>query len=191
MRKPLTFVFIILAAAIAVSSQTTDKKIEKIRSVYTDIAEKARLAETDEEQGQYGALVMNEIVVNKSRHQWRAVGIYGQTYRFFYNGGDSEKHLYPDHLVMVKGSRAVSGRKYDEEYLFDDAGQLVFYYQRSQNDDSSPAERRIYFSLGRAIRIIEDGKSRDRLTAADTETVKAVVSLSAKLRSAFKLSIEL
>lgn len=176
---------------LAASAQSADKTVEKIRGYYTGIAEKVRLAETDDDQGEYGALVMNELAINSRHHQWRAIGIYGKTFRFFYKGGESEKHLYPDQLVFVKAERRESNRNYSEEFLYSESGALLFYFQSSENDELAPAERRIYFSGSKAVRVVEDGKSRDRLTTKDLGIVKDVLVLSGQIKEIFNRSIKL
>ena len=75
--------------------------------------------------------------------------------------------------------------------MYSDAGALMFYFQKAENDTYVPAERRVYFSAGRAIRIIEDTKTRDRLTAKDAVTVKDIVADSARIKAVFKQSIGL
>lgn len=190
MKIQIALVSCFLFAAVGVSAQT-GSTVEKIRKYYTDVAEKARLAETDDEQGQLGDLVMNELVINKRDHQWRAVGIFGETYKFFYGGGDSEAHMYPDQLVMVKVERRVSNRNYLEEFVYDEAGRLIFYFQKAENDDQVPTERRVYFSGAKAIRVAEDGKTRDRLTANDFKTAAVVAAASASIKDLFARSIKL
>ncbi len=175
----------------AASAQSIEKTIENIRGHYNDLAEKVRLAETEEEQGQYGPLIMNELSINSRSHQWRAVGIYGKTFKFFYKGGETEKHLYPDQLVFVKAERRESNRNYSEEFLYSENGTLQFYFQRAENDESSPAERRVYFMGSKAIRITEDGKTRDRLSAKDLSVVKGVSGLSVHIKELFNRSIKL
>lgn len=165
--------------------------VDEIKKRYAEIAEKARLCETDDEQGQYGDLVMNTLAINSRDHQWRAVGIYRPTYKFFYRGGDSERHLYPDQLVFVKSERRVSNRMYNEEFLFSDAGVLLFYYQKAENDDQAPAERRVYFLRGKAIRMIEDNKTRARLTAKDGAVVTEILMQSRNIKDIFNRSIKL
>ena len=191
MKKQISGVLVLLLLSICVSAQTNDKTVEKIRTYYTDIAEKARLCEIDDDRGQLGELFMNELVVNKRNHQWRAVGIHNLSYKFFYRGGDSEKHMYPDRLVMVKAERKESNRVYNEEYLYSDAGVLMFYFQKAENDDQTPGKRRIYFSGIKPVRIIEDGKTRDKLTAKDIAVVKEITSQSAKIKEMFSRSIKL
>lgn len=185
---------LLLFCVAGIAAQTTDKTIEKIRAVYSEISEKARAAEEEDDQGEFGDLVMNELVINKRRHQWRAVGNYFLTYKFFYQvkgGGESEAHLYPDELVMVKVRKEISSRTYVEEFLYDNKGALVFYFQKAENDPQPPAERRVYFSLGKAIRIIEDDKKRDKLTVKDLATVKEIVLDSARIKDIFIKSIKL
>jgi len=184
-------ILILFTLTLCVSAQNADRSVENIRKTYTNVAEKARLAENDDEQGQFGELVMNEIVINKRNHQWRAVGIYGQTFRFFYKGGDTEAHMYPDQLVMIKTERRVSSRTYREEFLYDGSGRLIFYFQQSENDETVPAERRLYFDLAKPIRIIEDGRSRDRLSGKDLAVVREVAAANARIKDIFIKSIKL
>lgn len=172
-----------------ISAQTIDKTVEKIRTYYTGVSEKATAAETDDDQGQYGELFVNELSVNKRNHQWRAVGIYQPTYRFFYK--TMGETMYPESLVMVKTERRVSDRTYREEYLFSETGALLFYFQKAENDDQAPAERRVYFNLGKAVRVVEDGKTRDKLTVADIGIGKDVWNESVKIRTVFMNSIKL
>ena len=191
MKKQILCVSFILLVGLGVSAQTVDKSVEKIRSVYKEIAEKARLAETDNDRGEFCELVMNELTVNKRNHQWRAVGIYHQTYKFFYQGGNSEEHLYPDQLVMVKAERKVSDRTYTEEFLFSEAGELLFYFQKADNDKTVSAERRVYFVGVRPIRIIDDGKTSDRLAIKTTGAIKDIVAASVKIKDLFQKSVKL
>ena len=191
MEKQIVCVAILMLAGVTISAQTVDKTVGAIKQRYADIAEKARLAEADPERGEYGELVMNELTINTGNHQWRAVGIYGQKYKFFYKGGDSEEHLYPDQLAFVTVERKVSIRTYREEFLYSDAGALMFYRQTAENDDQAPGSRLVYFSGIKAIRIIEDGKSRDILNARDAATVKEIRSQSGKIVDIFNRSIKL
>lgn len=189
MKNTLFVLFLTFFAMLAVSAQTVDKTVEKIRTYYNDVSEKARLAETEDDQGEFGDLVMNELVINKRGHQWRAVGQFRETYKFFYK--TTGESMYPETLVMVAVERKVSDRSYTEEYLYNEKGMLVFYFQKAENDDQVPAERRVYFNLGKAIRIVEEEKKRDRLTAADLVVVKGVSAQSAKIRGIFASSIKL
>ena len=191
MKKHTLCISIILFVGLGVSAQTNDKTVETISKRYTDVAEKARLAETDEERGQFDELFMNELTINKLNHQWRAVGIHKLTYKFFYKGGDTEERMYPDQLILVKVERQQSNRTYWEEYLYSETGVLMFYYQKAENDDQAPVERRVYFSGIKAIRVVDDAKSRDRLTAKDAEIFKESTLESIKIKDIFLKSIKL
>lgn len=183
---------LILLTAICISAQSTNKSVESINKRYAEIAEKARLCDTDDDQGEYGEMFMNTLTINSRRHQWRVLGIYGQTFKFFYRAVDNdEKRLYPDQLVFVKVERKESSRNYVEEFLYSDAGVLMLYIQKAENDDQAPAERSIYFSGAKAIRVIEVSQSRDRLTAKDSATGKAVNEASLKIAGLFSRSIKI
>jgi hypothetical protein len=182
----------VLIFALTVSfgfAQSVDKTVETIRAYYTEVTQKATAAETEDDQGEFGDLIMNELVINKRNHHWRAVGRYQITHKFFYKTAGED--LYPETLVKVVAERKVSARSYTEEYLYNEKGALLFYYQKAEDDTEVPAERRVYFNLGKAIRIIEDDKKRDKLTVKDSATVKEVFLESAKIRELFARSIKL
>lgn len=180
----------IFALAFVVCAQT-ERSVSAIRERYNDIAEKARLCESDEDRGQFGDLFLNTLNINSRNHQWRAVGIYGQTYRFFYKQVDDERRLYPDQLVFVKTERRVSDRIYFEEYLYSDNGALMFYFQKAENDAQLPSERRVYFLRTKVIRVAEDSKTRDRITTKDAATAKEILTQSRKIQEIFTRSINL
>ena len=191
MKMQIAVVSCFLLTALGVSAQTGNT-VEKTRKYYTDVAEKARLAETDENQGQYGDLVMNELVVNKRGHQWRAVGIFSETYKFFYGGGDNETHMYPDRLVMVKVERRVSNRNYLEEFVYDEAGRSDLLFSKDRKRRPRDLTNAAYiFQAYKAIRIVEDGKTRDRLTAKDLKTAADSSASSSRIKELFSRSIKL
>ena len=184
-------VFILLSAACAFA-QSTDKTVESINKRYAEISAKVKACETDDDQGEYGELFMNTLTVNSRNHQWRAVGIYGQTFKFFYGAVENdEKRLYPDQLVFVKVERAHSNRTYAEEYLYSDAGVLMFYSQKAENDGEVPGDRRVYFSGPKPIRIVEGERSSDRPTAKDSAAIKAINAESLKISDMFLRSLKL
>jgi hypothetical protein len=176
---------------MSVAAQVVDRSIAAIDERYKDIAAKALACEKDDEQGEYGPLVMNTLLINSRSRQWRAVGIYGQTFKFFYNGGDDEKNLYPDRLVFVKTERRVSNRFYREEYLFSDKGELQYFLRLAENDEQMPKELRIYTEGMRALRIVENGKSRDKFSSNDVKAEAEARRTAAKIRDLFIRSIAL
>ncbi len=190
MKNQITSLVLLLLLGLTVSAQT-DKTVEKINKFHAEVIEKADLAETNEEQGAYGALFVNYLTLNSRSHQWRAVGNHLLDFKFFYKSGDTEKHMYPDQLVLVKTERYESARKYFEEFLYNDAGVLLFYRQTAENDDQMPAERRVYFSGIKAIRVVEDERTRDKLTFKDAAITTAILADSTKLKDLFIRSIQL
>jgi hypothetical protein len=192
MRNQIFATFLMLLLAGAIFAQTTDKTIAAINARYNDIAEKARLCERDDDQGEFGELVMNTLDVNARGHQWRAVGQYRPVYKFFYKGVENdEKRLYPDQLVFIVSERKVSARNYREEYLFSDAGALVYYFYKDDVLPGKADEIKVWFAGGRAIRIEQDGSTRTRMTKADTITTNQRLTSAAKLMQFFKRSIDL
>jgi hypothetical protein len=67
----------------------------------------------------------------------------------------------------------------------------MFYFQTAENDESVPEERRVYFLGTKTIRIVEDGKTRDRLLPKDTATVREITVASTKTKDLFLRSIKL
>jgi len=189
MKNTLFALFVLLLTVPVISAQTTGKTVEKIRTYYNEVSEKARAAETEDDQGEFGDLIMNELVINKRGHQWRAVGRFRVTYKFFYKTWGET--MYPETLVMVAVERKVSDRSYTEEYLYNEKGALLFYFQKAENDTEVPAERSVYFNLGKAVRIVEGEKKRNRLKAADAATVKEILAQSLKIKRIFIRSIRL
>ncbi len=171
--------------------QPTAEVVASIRDRYKSVSEKVRLCEQDDDHATGGELFVNELVVNSRDHQWRAVGIYKQTVRFFFRGGDTERSMYPDELVFIKTERRSSVRVYREEFLFSPAGDLLFFFRAAENDDDEPRETRVYFSRSRPIRIIDDSTTRDNLSVRDREKAKAVLADATNLRSVFIRSLKL
>lgn len=180
----------LLILTLTAFGQRIDPAVAAIDKRYAEIAEKARLAETDEEQGQFGDLFVNRLTINERKHQWRAVGIYEKTYSFYYRAVDDEKRLYPDQLVFIKVDRRESARSYAEEYLFADSGQLIFYAQRADGDADLPAERKIYFSRGKPVRFTEDRAVKPAGRGA-TAAAQGVMRAASELKSIFSRSLQL
>ena len=197
MKLKVTSILLILLSGVVISAQTpTDKTVTAIRRSYDTVSAQAKLVESDDEQGEIGPLVVNELTINSRAHQWRAVGIYRQTYRFFYKGGDDEKHMYPDQLVLVKRESVISAQTNIEEYFFDDAGNLIFHKQNYVNVDNGPTLREVFFvpkkdSLPKAVRIIENKKARDKFSPLDRDVIKDILKVSEKLKDTFDRSINM
>ncbi len=190
MKRIISVLVLILMFSAFSAAQLIDRSVESIRARYADIAEKARLCETDDDRGQFGELFMNELAVNKRDHQWRAVGIYGQTLKFFYKGGDSEARPYPDKLVFVVNERRLSNQRFREEWLFSETGELILFTYKVESDEP-PSESRIYYSGGRAIRTVDGKKVTDRLSAVDRKYTSQRAVQGNRIKELFTRSINL
>lgn len=147
-RYPFLLLVILIGGAYSVVvGQQNDKRVEAIRryakQVDMQIAESESL---DEGTGIY----VNELVVNKGGKQWPAVGIYRTVHKFYYTFGDREKNPYPNRLLKITITTRRSNRAESAEFLFNGAGQLIFYWSKS--DEAPPVETRYYFASQRLIR---------------------------------------
>jgi len=191
-------IFLLLLVCLFVNiahAQTVEKNVEKIRNLYNDVGKKIEFIEQGGEQGNYGELVCDELVVNKYEHSWPSVGIYKSTYKFFYefSSDDPAKDLnpYPDRIVKIVVDSQMSSRLYHQEFLYDKTGALIFYFLKAEEEDDPVKETRIYFSLNKAIRFMENEKKRDSLTAGDLKAVREVLKKSAKVKEFFTKSLSL
>jgi hypothetical protein len=192
-RLSLILLFVALLS-ISARAQSVEKSVEKIRNFYNEVGKKIEFIEQGGEQGMYGELVCNELTVNKHEHSWPAVGNYKSSYKFFYefSGDDETKdpNPYPDRLVKIVVHSSMSARSYYQEFLYDKRGSLVFYYLKA-TEEETPKETRVYFNAGKAIRVISEGKTRDKLTAEDLKTAREVLQKSAQVKELFIKSLKL
>ena len=144
---PYIFLVILLGSVLQVSAQG-DKRIEEIRRLDRQVNEQIAESERVEEgTGVY----CNELVVNKRDKPWPAVGIYQTVFKFYYTYGDREKNPYSNRLLKITVTTRRSARQEYAEYLFNPAGQLIFYFEKKDQDDA-PVERRYYFFSEKLIR---------------------------------------
>jgi hypothetical protein len=187
MKKLLTSFLFLLIFTFSISAQkSVEKQIESIRKIYTEISNKIETTEKDEESGRTSDLAVNELVINKLNKSWAAVGNYRVVYRFYYQNRDEEP--YPTQLVKVTKTTESAARRYYEEFVYDKTDNLIFYFEKSA-DDEKPLERRIYFDKKRAFRMVEDESVRDRLPANDNAVTK-VLNDSKSIQQIFINSIK-
>ena len=165
----------------------TPEKVEQIRKIYNEISSKIEATEKDKESGKTSSLAVNELIVNKLDKSWAAVGNYRVTYRFYYKNRDEEP--YPNQLVKVTKTTESAARKYYEEFVYDETEALIFYFEKSE-DDETPKEVRIYYDQENCIRIIEDSATRDELSTNDKQYVSKGLVSSEKIEQVFRNSID-
>ncbi len=194
MRK-FNVLLLLCSLLLAVNVSAQEKAVAEIRRLYEEIGQKIELSEQGGDESPYVEIVCNELVVNRNQRVWPAVGNYQATYKFYYDFAHTEEHHYPDRLRKVVMQSRMSDRSYYEEYFFDEAGALIFYYTKPDEppigDEQPPVERRIYFAGGRPIRIISGGKTGDRMGAQDFALARKVLATGRQLKAFFARSLTL
>jgi hypothetical protein len=177
---------ILLAGVLPVTAQDNDKRIDEIRRL--DRQANLRIAESESVNEGTG-LFCNELVVNKGDKPWPAVGIYQTIFKFYYTYGDREKNPYPDRLMKVTVATRRSDQKEYAEYLFNPAGQLIFHYEK-KDEEGTPVERRYYFSSERLIRRMTGARTENIKSREVVEAARVVLSEKLKLVSIFRRSLD-
>ena len=198
-RRSLAFNFILLAFILFVPApavvKAQDKAVESIKQLYQEIGAKIELSEKGSEDSQIAGVFCSELVVNRNNHIWPVVGTYEMTYRFYYDLAHTEGRPYPDRLRKVVMKSNMSARSYFSEYVFDEAGALVFYFTKPNEppigDEPQRLEQRIYFAHGRPIRVIDGQKIRDSLTVKDLEYAREIIKTSRDIKLFFAKSLDL
>lgn len=180
----------VLASTVVVAQ---DKSVERIRQLYEDVGKRIDLSEKGIEESHVAGIFCNELTFNKNKHIWPVVGNFEMIYKFYYELANTEGHEYPDRLRMVVMKASMSDRSYYDEFLFDDAGSLVFYLTRPSEpqvgDDLPRAEHRFYFLRGRPVTLINGQKINYSLTPQETAIAKDVVKTSREIKGLFAASI--
>lgn len=181
---PFLFLIVFLGTSLQVCAQRDDKRIDEIRRLYEQV--NAQIVES-ESVAEGTGVYCNELLVNKGDKSWPAVGIYRIAYKFYYTFGDREKDPYPNRLLKITVTANRSDRQESAEYLFNPTGQLVFYFEK--NDENTPAERRYYFAANRLIRGMQGQRVVDRNSREALEAARAALLESKELADIFVKSL--
>ncbi len=98
------------------------------------------------------ALYHDQLVINKDKRTWPAVGSYQEIYDIYYSLCDErEAHNYPYErcMYMIEISTAASVSASKTEYLFDEKDRLIFIYYK---DGYKETEERYYLSDDKLVR---------------------------------------
>ena len=150
----LLFGLFVLMATMSVSAQNTfdgKAQIAKIRELYANVKE-------NQENRKRAELPANEMVIH-NEYMAPGAGPINETYHYFYSGEYNEAFrgvLY--HVSFVTHKYNVGPMQCYEEILFDDDGNLVFFYEKKE----TKGEVRYYFDKGELIHKEVKGKE-DRL----------------------------
>jgi hypothetical protein len=127
----------------------------KVRSLYNEVntAISNCNAAPEEPCGYY----VNTLTRNRQGQPWAAVGNYTGTSDFWYQGGSAEGENGPNYILRkINVETTRSARQESEEYLFDAAGKLIFYYFKLAGiEDEGAQEFRFYFERGKLIHYTE------------------------------------
>lgn len=143
----LVFLFILGSC----KSSVAQSEIQPIRAAYQEIG--AQIKECKNSIDPCG-LYLATWELNKDGEPWRAVGNHNQTFEFWYIEREDEPMTYQPLKVMA--TRVVSAYKIYEEWLFNEKGDLLFYYLKDESDENQP-EKRYYFNNGELIQTIPNG----------------------------------
>ncbi len=177
-------VIILMGSAYPLAAQQPDKRIDAIRRYAKQVEMEIAESESIEEGT---GIYLNELVVNKGNKQWPAVGIYRDVYKFYYTFGDREKNPYPDRLLKITLVTRMSNREETGEFLFNAAGQLIFYLATS--DESPRVETRYYFASQRLIRRIIGTRVVDVNSRESLARTRAIIKEAQDLKTVFVKSL--
>jgi len=183
--RAFVIVVISLIFGAAISAQTTDKRVDDIRSLYTSTNS---AIETAEKEAPYSEIYVVELTVNKTGNQYPAVGTYSNISKFYYTYGDREKDPYPSRLMKINVVTKRAAMITNSEFLFNEAGQLVFGYVRM--DGLEKRETRLYFAAGQLIKMLDDEKDVNVRLRPVQDTAAAFKRESARLVSLFNASLK-
>ncbi len=165
------------AIAVAQTTAGIDAIKRTVQKIDEDIAKM-------EESPEYSSIFLTELAVNKGNGSYPAVGIYRPVVKFYYTYGDREKEPYPNRILKIIVAIDRSAAKELSEFTFNDAGQLIFYFEKKDE-----TERRLYFANERPIRF-EKGTQAVSLNAkSQIETVALVMKDKARLMAIFQRSL--
>ncbi|MDH3529906.1 MAG: hypothetical protein OEQ28_10105 [Acidobacteriota bacterium] len=171
-------IILLMTAAIYSQSDKADR-IKEIREHYESVKSEIAKIERSEEAALQSELAVNELVVNKLNKSWPAVGNYSVVYRFYYK--QTGEQNYPETLVLVTKKTVSAARTYSQEYLFEESGKLMFYFEAS----GSESEYRIYFKNGKMLEFKGTGDKAVAVAAAAAGDAGAKA-----VREIFRQSIE-
>lgn len=176
--------FFISLGGIA-AAQAADKRIEDIRHLYTQTNEAIAIAD---KEAPYTDIFVVEIAVNKAETSYPAVGTYSNLTKFYYTFGDREVEPYPDRLMKINAVTKRSASIINAEFLYDQAGRLVFGYVRTNGEEQR--ETRMYFASGQLIRMMDNEKQVNVKLRSVIETAAAFKRESARLSAIFRSALK-
>lgn len=134
--KKLSFLFLSLCISLAAMAQSNDPRVAEIRKMYTEAKKNIEASERKEKQGQPSNITR---AVSNYR-LGHGAGKVTTTY-YFNEKDDEELERYFFQPYFIVNNFNTPGNKYYQEFLFDEEGDLAFYYEKNEGN-----ETRFYFS---------------------------------------------
>lgn len=178
------FLFLLFGGVFSAFAQKDPPEILKIRQLYRQTGERIAEAEKSFPESE---VFFSEMTVNKGGTMYPAVGNFKSVFSFYYTYGDREQEPYPNRLMKVTIKTERAANEEFGEYLFDEKGNLVFYFEKINDEPES----RFYFWGGKIIRIQRGDKLADINSRAESAAPKAVQAQAAKVVGIFRNSIGL
>lgn len=178
-------------AALAQRKASAEQQVTAIRARYAEVNDRISAGLKEKTAGFHYALV--SVGGAKDAMQWHAVGNMENNTEFYFDcepGFDEECGTDPRKMIVkiVVNYHAAGDLSSRAEYVFDDAGELVFAYTKEQLEADATQERRFYFAGGRLIRVTRDGKNSDgNFPRPDAEAASNTVAEVKRLRNLFAL----
>lgn len=176
---------VLATAGVTTLGQSPGRSLLGIERLRRQVDDQILESET---QGEYSSIFRNELVLNQRSNPWPAVGIYQKAVRFFYTFGDREKNPYPDRLLKITVTTERSNRSEYSEYVFDEAGQLVYCVEAEDVDAVNGT--RFYFAGGRLIAAYSGPREMSIRDRSMVEAAQSARLESRKLVAIFRNSLE-
>lgn len=173
---------------------TTEQQVARIRKLYGEVNATIAAGLKDHTVGLHHA--MYTVGGEKDGMQWRAVGNMAIRTEYFFNcepndeeecGTDPRKFI----VKITNSYRAAGDLASNAEYLYDDAGELIFALDTGNvgSEDGKSVEQRFYFAGGKLIRLMRGSQIVSHLTAEDQTAARDAQEESRRLRNIFALMV--
>ena len=183
--KKIVCLLIVLSSGFASAQQNVESDIKVIRDLYQQEQENIN-------RQSKGGATKNQLQVTTQK-SWLNRGNQIDTYNFYFHEkpgtlGEDDNVLYGLSFVKVKNSGAA--RNSDEEYLFNNKGELIFYFikfKEALNDNE--IEIRLYYKNGKTIRnlIKQTEKKNKKVTELDEINVLYAPEVEHPLKASEKI----
>ncbi len=189
----LTFCGVAAAPQTLAQTRGVEAQVESIRRIYAAVNKQIESGQPCRDAGENSeSIFCVEIVINKggrNRNNYPAVGKYEENHRFIYGFGEAEESSYPDALIKATSTSYNAARRYNAEFLFSTAGELIFYYSKAENDVQP--EVRCYFAAGKPIRMIKGTTTSKQFSKADAAEAAEIMTNAKKLKEIFDSTLSL